>query len=126
MCKAPARGEGDGASGTVITDFAQVVYENLKTAGVQNTKKGERLMLENLRPTPESGAFDDVKRSFSARRKSAARCVSAARSTWASATCILAQVDRSNIQAGTSNQRSASEPLRLQRKTVSLDLSIAA
>src|SRR5262249_37092686 len=34
----------------VITDFAQVVYENLKTAGVQNTKKGERLMLENLRP----------------------------------------------------------------------------
>jgi adenine-specific DNA-methyltransferase len=37
-------------SGAVITDFAQVVYENLKTAGVQNTKKGERLMLENLRP----------------------------------------------------------------------------
>jgi adenine-specific DNA-methyltransferase len=34
----------------VITDFAQVVYENLKTAGVQNTKKGERLMLENLKP----------------------------------------------------------------------------
>jgi adenine-specific DNA-methyltransferase len=40
----------DGKSGMVITDFAQVVYENLKTAGVQNTKKGERLMLENLRP----------------------------------------------------------------------------
>lgn len=38
------------ASGAVVTDFAQVVYENLKTAGVQNTKKGERLMLENLRP----------------------------------------------------------------------------
>jgi adenine-specific DNA-methyltransferase len=38
------------AGGAVITDFAQVVYENLKTAGVQNTKKGERLMLENLRP----------------------------------------------------------------------------
>jgi len=37
------------AGGPVITDFAQVVYENLKTAGVQNTKKGERLMLENLR-----------------------------------------------------------------------------
>jgi adenine-specific DNA-methyltransferase len=37
-------------SGSVITDFAEVVYENLKTAGVQNTKKGERLMLENLRP----------------------------------------------------------------------------
>jgi adenine-specific DNA-methyltransferase len=45
---------GAGDSGTrpapVITDFAQVVYENLKTSGVQNTKKGERLMLENLRP----------------------------------------------------------------------------
>ena len=26
-----------------------MVFENLKTAGVQNTKKGERLMLENLR-----------------------------------------------------------------------------
>lgn len=38
------------AGGEVITDFAHVVYENLKTAGVQNTKKGERLMLENLRP----------------------------------------------------------------------------
>jgi adenine-specific DNA-methyltransferase len=44
-----ARGEKD-AGGAVITDFAQVVFENLKTAGVQNTKKGERLMLENLRP----------------------------------------------------------------------------
>ena len=40
----------DDAGGAVITDFAQVVYENLKTAGVQNTKKGERLVLENLRP----------------------------------------------------------------------------
>jgi adenine-specific DNA-methyltransferase len=40
----------DRKSGMVITDFAQVVFENLKTAGVQNTKKGERLMLENLRP----------------------------------------------------------------------------
>jgi adenine-specific DNA-methyltransferase len=38
------------AGGAVITDFAQVVFENLKTAGVQNTKKGERLILENLRP----------------------------------------------------------------------------
>ncbi|MCF8475655.1 MAG: site-specific DNA-methyltransferase [Pseudolabrys sp.] len=46
----PTRGEGSGASGMVTTDFAQVVYENLKTAGVQNTKKGEKLMLENLRP----------------------------------------------------------------------------
>src|SRR6266404_3830256 len=59
-------------------------------------------------------------------RKNAARFVSAARSTWASATRTLAQADRSNIQAGTSSQRSASEPLRLQRKTVPPDLSIAA
>jgi adenine-specific DNA-methyltransferase len=43
------RGEKD-TGGTIITDFAQVVFENLKTAGVQNTKKGERLVLENLRP----------------------------------------------------------------------------
>jgi adenine-specific DNA-methyltransferase len=48
----PHKGGGDtaAASGEVTTDFAQVVYENLKTSGVQNTKKGERLMLENLRP----------------------------------------------------------------------------
>jgi adenine-specific DNA-methyltransferase len=41
---------GHDGGGVVHTDFAQVVYENLKNAGVQNTKKGERLMLENLRP----------------------------------------------------------------------------
>jgi adenine-specific DNA-methyltransferase len=46
----PAGGGGMEASGPVTTDFAQVVYENLKVSGVQNTKKGERLMLENLRP----------------------------------------------------------------------------
>jgi len=45
-----AGGNGAAASGPVTTDFAQVVYENLKVSGVQNTKKGERLMLENLRP----------------------------------------------------------------------------
>jgi adenine-specific DNA-methyltransferase len=54
----PRKGRGNGEAGarrekdtggTVITDFAQVVFENLKTAGVQNTKKGERLVLENLR-----------------------------------------------------------------------------
>ena len=38
----PARGEGNGGSGLVITDFAKVVYENLKTAGVQNTKRARR------------------------------------------------------------------------------------
>jgi adenine-specific DNA-methyltransferase len=48
---ASKRGEnGAEASGPVITDFAQVVYENLKTAGVQNTKKGETLKFEWLKP----------------------------------------------------------------------------
>src|SRR4029453_4339208 len=40
----------------------------------------------------------------------ATRFVSALRSTWASTTRTLAQADRSNIHAGTSSQRSASEP----------------
>jgi adenine-specific DNA-methyltransferase len=38
------------AASTVETDFAQVVYENLKVAGVQNTKKGETLKFEWLKP----------------------------------------------------------------------------
>jgi len=40
----------DEKSGPVTTDFAQVVYENLKAAGVQNTKKGETLKFEWLKP----------------------------------------------------------------------------
>jgi adenine-specific DNA-methyltransferase len=40
----------DEKGGPVITDFAQVVYENLKAAGVQNTKKGETLKFEWLKP----------------------------------------------------------------------------
>ena len=43
----PAR---DEPASVVHTDFAQVVYENLKTAGVQNTKKGETLKFEWLKP----------------------------------------------------------------------------
>ena len=37
-----------------------------------------------------------------------------------------AHADRSNIQAGTSSQRPASEPLRRQRKTTPSALSIAS
>lgn len=37
------------------TDFAQVVMEHLKTAGVQNTKKGERLEFESIEPWPGKG-----------------------------------------------------------------------
>src|SRR5262249_25038959 len=44
-------GHAEPAS-AVQTDFAQVVYENLKTAGVQNTKKGETLKFEWLKPFP--------------------------------------------------------------------------
>lgn len=40
----------DEKGGPVLTDFAQVVYENLKASGVQNTKKGETLKFEWLRP----------------------------------------------------------------------------
>jgi adenine-specific DNA-methyltransferase len=40
----------DEKSGMVTTDFAQVVYDNLKAAGVQNTKKGETLKFEWLKP----------------------------------------------------------------------------
>ena len=40
----------DEAGGVVQTDFARVVYENLKAAGVQNTKKGETLKFEWLKP----------------------------------------------------------------------------
>ncbi len=43
----PAR---DEPASVVHTDFAQVVYENLKSAGVQNTKKGETLKFEWLKP----------------------------------------------------------------------------
>jgi adenine-specific DNA-methyltransferase len=52
----PHKGKGNGQGNTaqptsmVTTDFAQVVYENLKASGVQNTKKNERLMFEWLKP----------------------------------------------------------------------------
>ncbi len=37
------------------TDFAEVVMEHLKTAGVQNTKKGERLEFDSIEPWPGKG-----------------------------------------------------------------------
>ncbi|MEQ8332511.1 site-specific DNA-methyltransferase [Nisaea sp.] len=37
------------------TDFAQVVMEHLKVAGVQNTKKGERLEFDSIEPWPGKG-----------------------------------------------------------------------
>lgn len=38
------------SAGGEATDFAQVVYENLKAAGVQNSKKGEAIRFEWLKP----------------------------------------------------------------------------
>ncbi len=37
------------------TDFAKVVFEHLKAAGVQNTKKNERLVFDSLEPWPGRG-----------------------------------------------------------------------
>jgi adenine-specific DNA-methyltransferase len=45
--------EGDDpvtAPAVAATDFAEVVYENLKAGGVQNTKKGEAIKFEWLKP----------------------------------------------------------------------------
>ncbi len=43
--------EKDPAAGiAAATDFAEVVYENLLSAGVQNTKKGEAIKFEWLKP----------------------------------------------------------------------------
>jgi hypothetical protein len=61
----------------VTTDFAQVVYENLKTEGVQNTKKGERLMLENLRPFASRSGFIQFEGRYAekgARRSTCSTC----------------------------------------------------
>jgi len=40
---------------TEETDFAKVVFEHLKAAGVQNTKKNERLVFDSLEPWPGRG-----------------------------------------------------------------------
>lgn len=68
---------GHDSGGMVTTDFAQVVYESLKTAGVQNTKKGERLMLENLRPFASKSGRIAFQGEYRERRESkrAAVCI---------------------------------------------------
>ena len=47
-----AKPDGNGKSGNGEDDFVRVVLENLKAAGVQNTKKGERLEFSSLKPWP--------------------------------------------------------------------------
>jgi adenine-specific DNA-methyltransferase len=44
------RPSGDGLAGEGNSDFAQVVYDNLLASGVQNTKKGEAIKFEWLKP----------------------------------------------------------------------------
>ena len=43
-------GQPSKGLGEITTDFAQVVYDNLSASGVQNTKKGEAIKFEWLRP----------------------------------------------------------------------------
>ena len=87
---------------------------------------------------PDSGRQRDVIRPnrrhpmlqsvCSARPAKAPQVLSSAdKSVWASAARrTLAQADRSNIHAGISSQRLASEPFRSQRKTTPSGLSIAS
>ncbi len=69
------RGGGAGQRGRArcITDFAQVVYENLKAAGVQNTKKGETLKFEWLRPFASRIGLDPVRGPLSGKRREQTR-----------------------------------------------------
>jgi adenine-specific DNA-methyltransferase len=50
--KSSATPNGNGKAGDGEDDFVRVVLENLKAAGVQNTKKGERLEFTSLKPWP--------------------------------------------------------------------------
>src|SRR5262245_59897272 len=62
---------------------------------------------------PESAASDAVERLFRTSRKSAPTITSADKSVWGStARRTLAQADRSNIHAGISSQRFASDAVR--------------
>jgi len=76
---------------------------------------------------PESGAFDDADRSFNARSRSAESAASAFKlANGASISNGSGQTARSNIQVGTSSQRSASDPINVQRKAMPSALSIAS
>jgi adenine-specific DNA-methyltransferase len=58
-------GFGTGADdrGDVVYDFVGMIVENLKRAGVQNTKKGERLKFERLEPF--AGAYVNAEGEYS-------------------------------------------------------------
>ena len=76
---------------------------------------------------PESEASDAAERLFRTSRKSAPSITSADKSVWGSAIRrTLAQADRSNIHAGISSQRLASEAFKSQRKATPSGLSITS
>jgi adenine-specific DNA-methyltransferase len=52
-----ARAGSPRRSGQELTDFAQVVLEQLKAAGVQNTRKGEAIRFEWLKPFASNRGF---------------------------------------------------------------------
>jgi adenine-specific DNA-methyltransferase len=67
--------EGDAVGAS--TDFANVVFENLKVSGVQNTKKGERLLLPDLRPFPSKSGMIQFEGHYqeNGKQKRAAICI---------------------------------------------------
>jgi hypothetical protein len=76
----------------------------------------------------ESGAFDDADRTFNARSRSAESAASAFKLVNGASIKgnELGQAARSNIHAGISSQRSASDPVNVQRKAMPSALSIAS
>ena len=77
---------------------------------------------------PEYGAFDDDRGGFNACRRRSDSTDSASMLTKGDAVSGdgSRHLARSNIQAGTSNHRSAAEPLNVQRKTTPSALSTAS
>jgi hypothetical protein len=77
---------------------------------------------------PECGTFDDDSGAFNACRRRSDSADRASTLTKGDAVSRggWGQAARSNIQAGTSNNRSAAEPLNVQRKTTPSDLSTAS
>ena len=75
---------------------------------------------------PQSGTFDDAGRAFSRSARSFPKADSAAMSTNGLVESVAwpAHAVWSNIHAGTSSQRSVSDPLSVQRKTTPPALSI--
>jgi hypothetical protein len=85
-----------------------------------------RVCSREAHDAPESGTFDDAGRAFTTSARSFPKPDSAAMSTKGLVESVAwpAQAAWSNIHAGTSSQRSASDPLSVQLNTAPLALSI--